>query len=82
MDTLKTVITIALVLISVILTIVILMQEGKQEGLGGLTGSSSSDTYWSKNKSRSMEGALARITKVFVVIFFALSFMLNLRWFN
>lgn len=82
MDILKTVITIVLVVISIFLTIIVLMQEGKSEGLGSLGGGTSSDTYWSKNKSRSVEGALEKITKVFAVLFFVLSFLLNLKVFN
>ena len=62
MSVLKTVITIILVIVSIILSIVVLMQEGKQEGLGSLAGGASTDTYWSKNKGRSKEGALKKFT--------------------
>ena len=83
MDILKTIITIVLAVISLFLTIIVLMQEGKSEGLGSLGGgTASSDTYWSKNKGRSVEGALAKITKVLAVLFFLLSFLLNLKVFN
>ena len=44
------------------MTVIVLMQEGKNNGLGALTGSA--DTYWSKNKGRSMEGMLVKITKI------------------
>lgn len=82
MSILKTIITIVLVIISILLTIIVLMQEGKSEGLGSLGGGASSDTYWSKNKSRSVEGALEKITKVLAVLFFVLSFLLNLKVLN
>ena len=42
------------------MTVIVLMQEGKNNGLGALTGSA--DTYWSKNKGRSMEGMLVKVT--------------------
>ena len=45
------------------MTVIVLMQEGKNNGLGALTGSS--DTYWSKNKGRSMEGMLVRSQEFF-----------------
>lgn len=82
MDILKTIITIVLVIISIILTIIVLMQEGKSEGLGAMGGGASSDTYWSKNKSRSVEGALEKITRILAVLFFVLSFLLNLKVLN
>ena len=43
---LKTVLTVVLILISIIVTAIILMQEGKSAGLGAIAGAS--DTYWSK----------------------------------
>lgn len=82
MSVLKTVITIILVIVSIILSIVVLMQEGKQEGLGSLAGGASTDTYWSKNKGRSKEGALKKFTTVLAAIFFILALLLNLKWLN
>ena len=54
------------------------MQEGKQEGLGSLAGGASTDTYWSKNKGRSKEGALKKFTTVLAGGFFFLSLFLYL----
>ena len=45
----------------------LLMQEGKQQGLGSIAGVA--DTYWGKNKGRSMEGGLVRGTIIMGVIF-------------
>ena len=39
------------------LTVVVLMQEGKQAGLTGAI-SGAAESYWGKNKGRSMEGGL------------------------
>jgi preprotein translocase subunit SecG len=82
MEVLKTIITIVLVIVSILLTILVLMQEGKTQGLGSLGGGMNDSSYWGKNKSRSMEGALEKITKVLAVIFFILAFALNLKWLN
>ena len=79
---LKTIITIVLVIVCILLTILVLMQEGKSQGLGSIGGGMDDSSYWSKNKSRSMEGALEKITKVLAVLFFVLAFALNLKWFN
>ena len=36
------------------------------------------DTYWGKNKGRSMEGMLVKITRIAVVLFILLAVVLNL----
>ena len=77
MDTLKTVLTIIFIILALILTVVVLMQEGKSAGLSGTLGGSS-DTYWGKNKGRSMEGALEKFTKILVVLFFVIALVLNI----
>ena len=75
--TLLRVLTAIFFLISLGLTVVILLQEGKQAGLGG-TISGAAETYWGKNKGRSMEGKLEKATKIMVVLFFVLSIVLNM----
>ena len=54
--TLLRVLTVVFVLICLAITVVILLQEGKQAGLTGAI-SGAADSYWGKNKGRSMEGA-------------------------
>ena len=55
------------------------MQEGKSAGLGVISGAA--ETYWGKNKGRSMEGTLVKITKYLAVSFFLLAIVLNLTKF-
>ena len=63
--------------LNTILTIVfILMQEGKSAGLGAIAGAA--DTYWGKNKGRSMEGMLVKLTRIFVILFLVIAMVLNL----
>ncbi len=76
MAVLKTVLSVVLIIISIILTVIILKQEGKSAGLGAIAGVS--DTYWSKNKSRSMEGILVKVTRVLVALFLLISIILNI----
>ena len=64
------------ILDSIVITGVILMQEGKSAGLGAIAGAA--DTYWGKNKGRSMEGMLVQITKIGVILFLLLAVVLNL----
>jgi len=73
---LKIVLTVIFILISVALTVIILMQEGKSAGLGAIAGAA--DTYWGRNKGRSMEGMLVKITRILVVAFIVLAAVLNL----
>lgn len=81
MHILKIVLEILFVLDCIGLAVVVLMQEGKSQGLSALSGMASSDTYWGKNRSRSMEGNLERATKVMAVLFLLLALALNLKIF-
>ena len=42
--------------------------------------SGAADTYWTKNKGRSAEGVLVKITRVLAVLFVALSVVLCTTW--
>lgn len=79
-EILKNIITILFIIDCIVLTIVVLMQEGKQAGLGSISGAA--ETYWGKNKGRSMEGALEKITKVVAIVFFIAALVLNLKFWN
>ena len=79
MDILRTVLLVVLAVASVVLTVLILMQEGKSAGLGTISGVA--DTYWGKNKGRSMEGKLVKITKILIALFFVLALLLNMNLF-
>ena len=52
------------------------MQEGKSAGLGAISGAA--DTYWGKNKGRSMEGMLVKITRILVILFVVIAAVLNM----
>lgn len=80
MEVLKNIITVLFLIDCVVVTIIVLMQEGKQVGLGSISGAA--ETYWGKNKGRSMEGALEKITKILCVVFFIAALVLNLKAFN
>ena len=79
MAVLRIVLTLILILVSIAFTAVVLMQEGKDEGLGAISGAA--ETYWGKNKARSMEGNLVKITRVLAVLFFLMAIVLNLNVF-
>ena len=70
--------TIIFILICIALTVVVLAQEGKDAGLGAIGGLG--DTYWGKNKGRTMEGGLVKATSLMGVLFFVLTVVLNLNF--
>ena len=78
MQILRTILTILFVIDCIALTVVVLMQGGKSQGLGAIAGAA--DTYWGKNKGRSMEGGLVKATTVMGVLFFVLAVVLNLNF--
>ena len=78
MQILRTILTILFVIDCIALTVVVLMQEGKSQGLGAIAGAA--DTYWGKNKGRSMKGGLVKATTVMGVLFFVLAVVLNLNF--
>lgn len=78
MAVLRTILTVIFVIICIALTVLVLMQEGKSQGLGSISGMA--DTYWGKNKGRSMEGALVKITTGLAVGFMLLAVVLNLNF--
>lgn len=78
MEILRTILTILFVIDCIALTVVVLMQEGKSQGLGAIAGAA--DTYWGKNKGRSMEGGLSKATTIMGILFFVLAVVLNLNF--
>ena len=80
MAALKIVIQILFILICIALTVLVLMQEGKSAGLGAISGAA--ETYWGKNKGRSMEGMLVKITRVLLALFLIISAVLTIGRFQ
>lgn len=78
MGALRITLTIIYIIICIALVILVLMQEGKTAGLGAVSGAA--ETYWGKNKGRSMEGGLVKATTVMGVLFFVLAVVLNLNF--
>ena len=79
MTWLRAIASIIYVLVCIALSVVVLMQEGKQAGLSGSI-SGAAESYWGKNKGRSMEGALVNATRVLSVVFILFSILLCLKW--
>ena len=79
MNVLKIVLTIVFIIVCIALTFLVLMQEGKSAGLGSIGGMA--ESYWGRNKGRSMEGVLVKITRILAIGFIILAVVLNLTIF-
>lgn len=64
-------------IVSISLVAVVLTQQGKSAGLSGAIGGAG-ETYWGKNKARSMEGSLHKITIALAVGFIVLALLINI----
>lgn len=79
MAVLRIILTILFIIICIALTVLVLMQEGKSAGLGAISGMA--ETYWGKNKGRSMEGTLVKLTKILAISFIVIAAILNISRF-
>ena len=79
MGVLRLILTIIFIIVCISLTVLVLLQEGKSAGLGAISGAA--ETYWGKNKGRSMEGKFVKWTTAIAVLFILLAAVLNINKF-
>ena len=65
------------IIVCVALVVLVLAQEGKNQGLGAIQGTVE-NTYWGKNKGRSREGVLKKVTVALSVLFIVCAIVLNM----
>lgn len=63
---------IVLILLSVLLVALVLLQEGNDQGLSGVI-AGGAETFFGKNKGRTMEAKLAKLTKYIGIGFFVIA---------
>ena len=66
------------VLVCIVATVLVLLQEGRSQGLGAIAGAA--ETYWGKNKGRSIEGKLVLFTKILAIAFIVIAAILNINF--
>ena len=71
MSAVSIIIDIVLILFSIVLIVAVLMQEGQRQGLGAIGGGA--ETFFGKNKAKSMEGRLQKYTKIAAAVFIVLA---------
>ena len=57
---------------------IILLQKKRSAGMGSVAGMGNADTYWDKNKGRTLEGTLEKWTKIGALIILAFTIILCL----
>lgn len=68
---------IVLILLSVAIIVLVLLQESKSAGLSGAI-AGGAETFFGKNKNRTMESKLVLITKIIAISFFVLALVATL----
>ena len=77
MTPLQYALAIVTIVVSVVIIVLVLLQESKQQGLSGAI-AGAADTFFGKNKGRTMEAKLVKFTKIFGAIFFVLALVSSL----
>jgi preprotein translocase subunit SecG len=76
MSAIQLTLTIIYVILAVFLVVVVTLQSGKSNGLSGAIGGGSADTFLAKNKSKSLDARLAKMTKWVAFVFIVLTMVL------
>ena len=69
------ILSIIYVIVAVGLVAVVTLQSGKSNGLGAIGGSS--ETFLAKNKAKSLDARLAKMTKWIAVVFMVLTMVIS-----
>ena len=67
---------IAVILVSLVIIAIVLLQQGHRAGINGAI-SGGADTFLSKNKARTADARLSRMTKYIAILFFVLAIVAN-----
>lgn len=68
-------ISIVQLILAIALAAVVIFQQGRQQGLGAISGAA--DTFLSKNKSKSLDATLAKVTAVLAAVLAVVTLALN-----
>ena len=67
-----------LILVSLCTIVSVAMQESSKNGMSALGGTSSTDSYFGNNKSRTFNAMLVRFTRILAIVFFVIIVALNI----
>lgn len=63
---------VVLIILSILLVVLVLLQEGNSKGLSGAI-AGGADTFFGKNKGRTIEAKLVKLTKIIGIAFFVIA---------
>lgn len=69
------VVTILHIFVAIVLIVIVLLQSGKSFGLSGSI-AGGAETFFGKNKGRTLDALLSKLTTIFAVIFLITSIVL------
>ncbi|MGN0585259.1 MAG: preprotein translocase subunit SecG [Ruminococcus sp.] len=78
MTTMELVIGGAILLVSLIITIICLMQEQKPQNATSALSGATNDSFYDKNRGRTKEARLKKITTVLTVLFFIMILFMDI----
>jgi len=74
---LRVILTVLQIIISISLIVIVLLQSGKQAGLSG-TIAGGAETFFGKNKGRTLDALLSKYTAVAAILFLIVSVALQI----
>ncbi|MGN0467455.1 MAG: preprotein translocase subunit SecG [Acutalibacteraceae bacterium] len=77
MTALQYVLAIVSIIVALVIIVLVLLQESKQQGLSGAI-AGAADSFFGKNKGRTMEAKLVKFTKIAGALFFVLALVSSL----
>ena len=77
MTALQIVLAILTIIVSIVIILLVVIQESKQQGLSGAI-AGAADSFFGKNKGRTMEAKLEKFTKIAGVLFFIIALVSSL----
>lgn len=78
MGTIEIIAGILLIIASLVIILVVLAQESKEQGLTSAIGGGSNDSFYDKNIGRTRDAKLSRFTKIAAIIFFVVTLVVNI----
>ena len=77
MSTVITILSILLVIDSIAMIVLVMMQEGDENGLSSTIAGGFADSYATKNAGRTKEGQLKKYTRITLAIFLVFALAIN-----
>ncbi len=77
MSPLGIIVGILVILVSLFIIVTVIFQQSHRRGVNGVI-SGGADTFFSKNKAKTVESMLAKVTRILAIVFFVLVIVANI----